>query len=39
MMGFASVLGTAMLCAIHGATVKHTLFEDGDGASTFRAFN
>ncbi|KAE9610929.1 Photosystem II D2 protein [Lupinus albus] len=28
-----------LLCAIHGATVENTLFEDGDGANTFRAFN
>ena len=34
MMGVA-----ALLCAIHGATVENTLFEDGDGANTFRAFN
>ena len=27
------------LCAIHGATVENTLFEDGDGSNTFRAFN
>ncbi|XP_052874761.1 photosystem II D2 protein-like [Gossypium arboreum] len=26
-------------CAIHGATVENTLFEDGGGANTFRAFN
>jgi photosystem II P680 reaction center D2 protein len=32
-------LGTALLCAIHGATVKHTLFEDDDGVNTFCAFN
>jgi photosystem II P680 reaction center D2 protein len=38
MMGVAGVLGAA-LCAIHGATVENTLFEDGDGANTFRAFN
>ncbi|WOK93757.1 photosystem I assembly protein [Canna indica] len=38
-MGVAGVLGTALLCAIHGATVENTLFEDGDGANTFRAFN
>jgi photosystem II P680 reaction center D2 protein len=25
-------------CAIHGATVENTLFEDGDAANTFRAF-
>jgi hypothetical protein len=28
-----------MLCAIHDATVENILFEDGDGANTFRAFN
>ena len=39
MMGVAGVLGVALLCAIHGATVENTLFEDGDGANTFRAFN
>ncbi|KAL7598925.1 hypothetical protein Lser_V15G23214 [Lactuca serriola] len=39
MMGVAGVLGTALLCAIHGATVENTLFEDGDWANTFRAFN
>jgi photosystem II P680 reaction center D2 protein len=38
MMGVAGVLGAALLCAIHGATVENT-FEDGDGANTFRAFN
>uniref|UniRef100_A0A3Q7GF79 Uncharacterized protein n=1 Tax=Solanum lycopersicum TaxID=4081 RepID=A0A3Q7GF79_SOLLC len=35
MMGVAGVLGAALLCAIHGATVENTLFEDGDGANTF----
>lgn len=30
---------SALLCAIHGATVENTLFEDSDGANTFRAFN
>ncbi|KAJ0743943.1 putative photosystem II [Helianthus annuus] len=39
MMGVADVLGTALLCVIHGATVENTLFEDGDGVNTFRAFN
>jgi photosystem II P680 reaction center D2 protein len=39
MIGVAGVLGAALLCAIHGATVENTLFEDGDGANTFRAFN
>uniref|UniRef100_M1CUA4 Photosystem II D2 protein n=1 Tax=Solanum tuberosum TaxID=4113 RepID=M1CUA4_SOLTU len=38
-MGVAGVLGAALLCAIHGATVEKTLFEDGDGAKTFHAFN
>jgi photosystem II P680 reaction center D2 protein len=38
-MGFAGVLGAALLCAIHGATVENTLFEDGDGVNTFHAFN
>ena len=28
-----------LLCAIHGATVENTLFEDGDSSNTFRAFN
>uniref|UniRef100_A0A0E0NEA4 Photosystem II D2 protein n=1 Tax=Oryza rufipogon TaxID=4529 RepID=A0A0E0NEA4_ORYRU len=39
MMGVAGVLGAALLCAIHGATVENTLFEDGDGTNTFRTFN
>ncbi|CAN4116399.1 unnamed protein product [Withania somnifera] len=39
MMGVSGVLGVALLCAIHSATVENTLFEDGDGANTFRAFN
>ncbi|THG22321.1 hypothetical protein TEA_010004 [Camellia sinensis var. sinensis] len=38
-LGVTSVLGAALLYAIHGATVENTLFEDGDGANTFRAFN
>jgi hypothetical protein len=29
MMGVAGILGS-FLCAIHGATVENTLFEDGD---------
>ncbi|CAN4107921.1 unnamed protein product [Withania somnifera] len=29
-MGVVGVLGAALLCAIHGATVENTLFEDGD---------
>ncbi|KAF4360123.1 hypothetical protein F8388_020357 [Cannabis sativa] len=39
MMGVAGVLGAALLCAIHGATIENTSFEDGDGVNTFRAFN
>ncbi|MCA6613876.1 MAG: photosystem II D2 protein (photosystem q(a) protein) [Pseudanabaena sp. M090S1SP1A06QC] len=41
MMGVAGILGGALLCAIHGATVENTLFEDGDGntANTFKVFN
>jgi photosystem II P680 reaction center D2 protein len=39
MVGVARVLGTTLLCAIHGATVENTLFEDGDVANMFRAFN
>ncbi|XP_038889216.1 photosystem II D2 protein-like [Benincasa hispida] len=39
MMGVAGVLGAALLWRFHGATVENTLFEDGDGANTFRAFN
>jgi len=38
-MGVASVLGAALLYAIHGAIVENILFEDGDCANTFRAFN
>jgi len=38
MMGVAGILGGALLCAIHGATVENTLFEDGEGSNTFRAF-
>lgn len=34
MIGVASVLGAALLCGIHSATVKNTLFEDGDSALT-----
>jgi hypothetical protein len=31
-------LGTVLLCAINGATVKNIFCEDG-GANTFRVFN
>uniref|UniRef100_A0A3Q7I0V9 Photosystem II D2 protein n=1 Tax=Solanum lycopersicum TaxID=4081 RepID=A0A3Q7I0V9_SOLLC len=39
MIGVVGILGVALLCAIHGATVQNTLFENSDGANTFRAFN
>ena len=32
-------MGAILLRTIHGATVENTLFEDGDDANTFRAFN
>jgi photosystem II P680 reaction center D2 protein len=32
-------LDVVLLCAIHGAIEENNLFEDGDGANTFRAFN
>jgi hypothetical protein len=35
----ACILGVTQLCAIHGATVENTLFEDGDGANIFCALN
>ena len=39
MMGVTGVLGAALLCTIYGAIVENNLFEDGDGATIFRAFN
>jgi photosystem II P680 reaction center D2 protein len=39
MMGVANVWGVALLCAIHDATVENTLYQDGNGANTFCAFN
>ena len=39
MMGVGGILGGALLCAIHGATVENTLFLDGDASNTFRAFS
>ena len=39
MMGVASILGAALLSAIHGATVVNTIFLDSCAASTFRAFS
>jgi len=32
-------LGAALLCTIYGAVIENTLFENSDGANTFRAFN
>ena len=32
-------MGAILLRTIHGATVENTLFEDGDDANIFRAFN
>ena len=39
MMGVAGILGGALLSAIHGATVINTLYQDGSGHTTFRAFS
>ncbi|KAH0638566.1 hypothetical protein KY285_035152 [Solanum tuberosum] len=36
---FIEPLLPILASVIHGATVENTLFEDGDGANTFRAFN
>ena len=33
------VLGTALRCSIHGATIKNTLFEDSNYANILLAFN
>lgn len=38
MMGVAGVLGGALLCAIHGATVENTLFKDTKSYNTFSGF-
>jgi hypothetical protein len=38
MMGVAGILGGALLCAIHGATVENTLYEDSEQSNTFKAF-
>jgi hypothetical protein len=32
-------LSAALLCIINGASVENILYEDGDVANTFRAFN
>ena len=37
MMNVSRILGGALLCAIDGATVENSLFEDKDAANTFRA--
>jgi photosystem II P680 reaction center D2 protein len=34
MMGIAVILIGALLCVIHGATVKNSLFVDDDAANT-----
>ncbi|KAL2904251.1 Photosystem II D2 protein [Bienertia sinuspersici] len=34
-----SVLGTSLLCVIHGATIENTLFKYGVGANTIPTFN
>ena len=34
-----SVLSAAMVCDIHGATIKNILFEDNDSVNTFHTFN
>ena len=39
MMGVAGILGGDLLSAIHGVTVENTLYEDGDAANTFKAFD
>ena len=39
MMGVAGILGGALLSAIHGVTVENTLYQDGDQANTFKAFD
>ena len=39
MMGVAGILGGALLSAIHGVTVENTLYQDGDDANTFKAFD
>lgn len=39
MMGVAGILGGALLCAIHGATVQNTLFKDAEAFDTFGGFN
>ncbi|MEO0768506.1 MAG: photosystem II D2 protein (photosystem q(a) protein) [Cyanobacteria bacterium J06649_4] len=39
MMGVTGVLGGALLCAIHGATVQNTLFRDNRSKNTFKGFS
>ena len=38
-MGVAGILGGALLSAIHGVTVENTLYQDGEQANTFKAFD
>jgi hypothetical protein len=35
----SDIWGAALLCAIHGASIENTLFEDGGSANTFCVFN
>ena len=37
--GVVDVLGTTLLCAIHGAIVENILFEGGDEKNTLCVFN
>ncbi len=39
MMGVAGVLGGALLCAIHGATVRNTIFQAAQAFNTFGAYS
>ena len=39
MMGVASILGGALLSAIHGATVVNIIYQDGNSYSTFFTFS
>jgi photosystem II P680 reaction center D2 protein len=39
MMGVAGVLGGALLCAIHGATVENTLYQDDRNYATFGGYS
>ena len=39
MIGVAGILGSALLSAIHGATVVNTIYQDGGAYTTFRSFS